>query len=873
MNVLNKVILKDLKLNKKRTIVTIIGIILSTALICAVAGMITSVQKTLIENAKMKYGDFHITFCNVPKDELKYIENNRNVDKYYLSEQLGYGKLENSQNVDKPYLNVIAGDNEYLKNMGIKIIEGRLPQNDSEIVISESIIKNAKVDYKINDKIVLDVSKRLSDGYELNQDNPYIEGNEYLEKIFTKEYIIVGIMERMNYDIEPYSAPGYTVITKLDNVKEKANISVLYTNVYKCIEFTEKINEMQRNGDIIIHGFNYTYKTLKYNLIVNDSLLNYEGVTLSDGTLTALIEVGSIVILIIIISSVFVIRNSFAISMTEKKKQYGMFASVGATSKQIRKSVLFEGFIIGIIAIPLGIICGIVAIIVLLWLVNLILGEQLDDIVFIYSVPILPIIISVILSVITIYLSAIGSARKAGKISPIDAIRSNEDIKIKSKKIKCPKIISKIFGIGGEISYKNLKRNKKKYRTTIISIIVSVVIFISLSSFIEFGFEMSSSYYKEMNYNMIVYAYSDVNINKQKEIYNTISKLDNIQNYAIYKEQPLFVENIDKKITNFAREKLKIKEENCISVIAIGDSEYKNYVSKLGGDLEKFSKGGILINNTTAYIDDKMVSGEIYNIKEGEKILLTNKSNNDSSNEEYELIEGIDLSKVEKKDYAIEIVKVTDKRPMGLESSNSISGYLIVSDELIKEFDIINMGGMYINSSNATKLQEDIFNIKEDLEKTYGNFGVVNYEEQAKAENAMVLVISIFLYGFIAVITLIGVTNIFNTITTTMNLRSKEFAMLKSIGMTKKEFNRMIRLESIFYGMKALIIGIPIGIGLSYLIYMAFLNGIEMAYVVPIKAIIISIVFVFVLIGIIMKFSISKISKQNIIETIRNDNI
>ena len=137
----------------------------------------------------------------------------------------------------------------------------------------------------------------------------------------------------------------------------------------------------------------------------------------------------------------------------------------------------------------------------------------------------------------------------------------------------------------------------------------------------------------------------------------------------------------------------------------------------------------------------------------------------------------------------------------------------------------------------------------------------------------MVLVISIFLYGFIAVITLIGITNIFNTITTTMKLRSKEFAMLKSVGMTKKEFNRMIRLESIFYGMKALIIGIPIGIALSYLIYMAFLNSIEVPYAMPIRAIIISIIFVLVLISIIMKFSINKINKQNIIETIRNDNI
>ena len=231
--------------------------------------------------------------------------------------------------------------------------------------------------------------------------------------------------------------------------------------------------------------------------------------------------------------------------------------------------------------------------------------------------------------------------------------------------------------------------------------------------------------------------------------------------------------------------------------------------------------------------------------------------------------EGIDLSEVEKKDYTIDIVKVTDKKPMGLENSNNILGYLIVSDEFMKKIDITNMRGMYINSSNATKLEEDILNIQEELEKEYGNFTVVNYEEQAKAENSMVLVISIFLYGFIAVITLIGITNIFNT----MKLRSKEFAMLKSVGMTQKEFNRMIRLESIFYGMKALIIGIPIGIALSYLIYMAFLNSIEVPYAIPIRAIVISIIFVLVLISIIMKFSISKINKQNIIETIRNDNI
>ncbi|MEI3435371.1 MAG: FtsX-like permease family protein [Clostridia bacterium] len=146
-------------------------------------------------------------------------------------------------------------------------------------------------------------------------------------------------------------------------------------------------------------------------------------------------------------------------------------------------------------------------------------------------------------------------------------------------------------------------------------------------------------------------------------------------------------------------------------------------------------------------------------------------------------------------------------------------------------------------------------------------------EESIRAENAVVLVISIFLYGFIGVITLIGITNIFNTITTNMNLRKKEFAMLKSIGMTKKEFNRMIRLESIFYGVKSLVIGIPIGLVLSYGMYNVFRNSMEIEYVLPYKSIVVAVIFVAIVIGIIMRYSMSKINKQNIIETIRNDNI
>lgn len=130
----------------------------------------------------------------------------------------------------------------------------------------------------------------------------------------------------------------------------------------------------------------------------------------------------------------------------------------------------------------------------------------------------------------------------------------------------------------------------------------------------------------------------------------------------------------------------------------------------------------------------------------------------------------------------------------------------------------------------------------------------------------------IFLYGFIAIVSLIGITNIFNTVTTGMELRGKEFAMLQSIGMTKKEFDKMIRLESVFYGSKALIIGVVSGTILSYVIFISAGES-QLKYTLPLLAIVMSVIVVIILLLGIMKYSIAQIRKQNIIETIRNENI
>lgn len=911
MKILNDLSIKDLKLNKKRSAVIIIGIILSTALICGVAGIVTSFQHTLIEMVKEREGNFHARFCEVPKDELKYIQENRNVEDYYLSEELGYSYLEGCKNKYKPYLNVIAMDDKYLENMGLELSEGRMPQNNNELVISKHIITNGKVNYKIGDTITLNIGTRqLTTGEKLNQNNPYMtedkdeqnlqisgdglnitqenEKNEVLEEeivnTIKKEYKIVGIIERPW--LEDYSAPGYTVITKLDEVKNNANIAVLYTNLFKYQEYTEQINEMvkaqtseEKEGAMNFRGLrNAKYISYKYDFELNYDLLSYEGANLSDNTLQFLYTIGGIIMAIVLVSSVFVIRNGFAISITERLKQYGMLSSVGATKKQIKRSVYFEGVILGIIGIPLGILSGIFAIDILLKVVSYIINKYIEVFDLVYSISWEAILLSVIIAVVTIWLSCKSSARKASKVTPIEAIRSADDIKLKAKKVKSPKIITKIFKIGGEIAYKNLKRSKKKYRTTVISIIVSVVTFIAISSFIEFGFKTSESYYTEIGYNIALYDRVDEiatkeNLQKKYERLLQISKLNGIDEFSIKRLNALEIEGKE-HLTEFANKiKAKVYDENgnevemndTITIMALGKEEYSKFLNKIGGKYEDYKDGAILLDSYINYDEQgNKIRGNLYKWEKGD--IITGKITIAPETEE-------ESNDIKLKNLSIKIIDRTSERPMGFENMYGDTGYLIVSDEYIEKIGYANLHVLQINAKDCFKVEDEIKQFYKSINISENSISMLNYEESVKQNNAIVLVISIFLYGFITVITLIGITNIFNTITTNMNLRKKEFAMLKSIGMTKKEFNRMIRLESIFYGLKSLIIGIPIGVGLSYLIYKAFEIDMGMNYVLPFKSIMISIVFVAVVVGIIMKYSMSKINKQNIIETIRNDNI
>ena len=895
MKILNKLTVKNLKLNKSRTIVTIIGIMLSCALIMVVAGMAASAQQTMVNLQINDTGNYDLFVKGANKKIIDNAQANRNVKDIYIKQNLGCAYLPQAKFDTKPYINVVAfNEKSFTDCFNVTLKEGRLPENENELVLSQSVIENSKADYKLGDIVALDLGKRVYvSGDEIPlDDTDYFNdtnGTEKLVDTHKKTYTVVGVFNKVSSSY--FAADSFSASSSAFTLaEENADINDLF------ISFTSdgEKDYITTSGEIL----NLTgddFESLKNDFEVylengdfdeagiNKDLLRYKGFALSDEYMRMLLSLAVIIIVIIAISSIFVIRNSFAISITEKTKLYGMLASIGATSKQIRHNVLFEGFVLGIIGIPAGILLGVGVIALLVVILNALLENMLNGISFVYAVPWLVAVISAVMSAVIILFSTLSTAFRASRIAPITAIRGNNDIKInknKRKSYKAPKFIKKLFGVGGEIAYKNLKRSKKKYRTTVISIIVTVAMFISISTFIEYGMKITGDHFKNMPYNITVHANDKLSYDEYENIYKRIIADSDIN--SSIKTCENYYGNIV-GLTDYYTEEAKAAElqgGDLAYVFGVDNKSFKEYVTALGYNYDDVKDKALITNDFKYYNSDNiLIKGKEFDLPMNTVVKLYPNGNPSYTEDDIKEIQKTDPDFVynpdDYKSVDLVIYDTINKEVPGSIVSGIMStlneGSVLVSEDYFKklfaEDNEYTSRVIVIDSAEPVNTVEYINNL--DIE----NLDVFNINEQKEQMNAVVLIIAIFAYGFIIVISLIGITNVFNTINTNMRLRSKEFAMLKSIGMTKKEFNRMIRLESLFYGLKSLLIGVPLGLLGGYAIFKATGNTIMLDYSFPTMAVLISIVFVFFVVWLIMKISISKVNKQNIIETIRNDNI
>ncbi len=848
MSILNDLTIKNLKLNKKRTIVTIVGIILSTALMVGIGLLFSSFQDYMIRETISYNGKYEAEYGDVSLDKLNSID--KKDFSYFYQKAIGFSKFD-SANEYKPYIYISSVDKEYFNEL--HLISGRFAENDSELVISNHINTNGGASYKIGDIITLKYGERVIEGVNTLANNEYYE-EETLNIVGEKTYTIVGIVERSNF--EDYSASGYSTFTLDMNDKDgTVNVFVMFNNKKKIIKQSEDLA-----------------KKLGYNNAIsyNSTLLALYGESTYGNIMKSMITMIVIMLSLVSIGCIVVIYNSFAISVMERKKEFGLLSSIGATKKQLSYTVFFEALIEGIIGIILGICGAYIGIGTVILIINNLIGDILvlklnlvTNIVFI--------IIPVIFMILVIFISALVPSRRAAKVSPIEAIRQNDDIKINKKKIKTGRLINKLFGIEGEIALKNIKRNKKKYRVTIVSLFISIVLFISFSSYMNYTIDTASSVMGEVPYDYQISYFGDDNDIDALDKISEIIKSNDVKEYVSYSASNLSIignytysdEYLDFYKSAYGDDGIKALTNlkyQYISIYILDDISYNKYKELIGLDKDSV----ILLNKFkgVSYGNNKRVNYDIPVINNGDiNIKICNFDDND---------EDVDTTKYCNK--KIDNIFITNKSFDLIEEFSYMSDFKLIVNK--KLYDNISDSGTHYTQFNIISDNTDnIDKLTKELDK-YDNVNYTNVKESMKQANNMILVIKILMYGFIGLVTLIGVTSVFNTISTSMALRKREFAVLRSIGLTRKGFNKILFFESLFFGLKSLIYAIPVSLGVTIIIHYALADMMSInSIVIPWKAIIISIVSVFVIVLLTMMYSTSKIKKHNIIEQIREENI
>ncbi|KPV56500.1 cell division protein FtsX [Paenibacillus sp. A3] len=854
MNIIHKLTLRHLMQNKKQTLVTVIGVMISVAMVTAVITLGSSFLVLMQKQTIQDYGEWHVQYKNVNKDQLEAIKQDAATKQLITSKERGYALLQGSQNSSKPYLFIKAFNAQGFNNFPIVLSEGRLPQQANEIVLSEAIAPNAKVTYRIGDRLTLDVGQRSNPAdpgdTNLSQNEPlrFLNGksSETLIHTTTETYTVVGFIKRPSW--EQTWVPGYTALTYVDENMVDNNKTVDASVVLKKVD-----------GTVFAHANDLSTKNNISSFKTNESLLRYYGVMggVVGKTYSSLFV---IVVLVIVIGSISLIYNAFAISVSERSRYLGMLSSVGATRRQKRNSVFFEGAVIGVISIPLGIICGMIGIGITFRFINSMLEDAIgvtEKLTLVVTPSSLA--VTCLISIVTIFISTYFPAQKASKISAIDAIRQTMDIKLTGKTVKTSKLVQRLFGIEAEFGLKNLKRNKRRYHATVFSLVISIVLFLSVSFFTSNLQKSLGVSQKGYNYDIGVYKNGEVTTLDERLVRSIVS-LEGVTEYSLIKQWfGGFTWVPEESIPEGAKppwDPDQGRYKYHLQVNALSEDKLKAYAQKVGIEYAKLTNPAhptAILIDVMKYKDEKnkIIETKAIQGRVGEMLDLVSTDSNEES-----------VSKVE-------LAAVTDQFPMGLVPS-SFEVHLVVSepvfDQLMKKSKDKPFSSLYLNSKDPLKTQQDIEEMKKELE-------VRNLFQERQRSEQKILLMSVFVYGFVALITAVSMANILNTITTSIALRKREFAMLRSVGMTPKSFNKMMNYESIFYGIKALTYGLPISAVIMVLIYRAFMHSFSYGFSVPWTSILYVIAAVFVIVSLSMYYASIRVKKANIIDALKQENL
>ena len=860
MNIFHKIALEGLKKNRARTLVTIIGVVLSTVMITGVTTFGVSLLDYMARGAIQKYGGWSAAFLNVDDSFVQERSKDKEVTDTVTFENIGYAKSENETDPGRPYLFIAGFQEETFQALPITLLSGRLPENDGEILVSGSAMKECGISGKTGSTLELFVGSRMRGEQELSQADPYEAGAENFLPRKEKTYTVVGICRTPVFETE--ESPGCTLITKTDAASGYNPLSLFVTldQMRKVYSYTDQVKA-------------------GYPCMLNYDVLRIMGISdrPSDKVFMAfLYSFGGIVLAIIMIGSVFLIYNSFSISLSERIREIGVLASVGATEKQLRNSVLFEGLCIGAAGIPIGILAGLGCIRGVISVVSGRFGAVLYTGVPLMTKVSLPAVAgATAVSLVTILISAWLPAKKAVSLPVMECIRQTNEIKVESGAMEISQRKQRMYGLEGTLALKNFKRNRKRYRSIVLSLVLSIVLFVSANALIE-SMQQSADGLKTVSDYDIGFGTREMEDEELFRLYDKMKTISGISESSCRAAIAFSCKASPDLLTDayweasgggFARE----DQELLLEVHFFDDAFYQKLVEKLGLPAAEY------MGQNGKWIAVAKINDDSYNVKGAEdladmfqsasvELAISPKMTDGTTGQEQnvtitpaefvppDIPPIVDAAGQKTLPYTLEII-----------APWSVKETLAPSD-LPAE---LRVKGMCFEAENASQAVEEMRQVVIDEGISY-SYTLINSSEAFEQYRNYLFIANVFAWLFIALISLIAAANVFNTISTNIKLRRRELAMLRSVGMSDKDFNKMMRFECALYGIKALAIGIPLSLLASVLIVKTMSTD-DTAFILPWTGIGISVLSVFLVIFVTMMYAVSKIRKENIIDALRDE--
>lgn len=858
MKIINKLTWRHLWVNRRRTVITLFGIIISVAMVTAVFTSVGSLMRSLSDITAAYDGAWHAQYMNLQDKDVQTLSKQKNVKTIGLLADIGQMDCNTKEDSGRNETSIIAGNQNLFAINKMKPAAGRLPNNTRELMVTKSYLQRNKLNWKVGDTVTVQTTS-----YPTGAQEAEATGGEPI--VENRTFTVCGILEVQNQltgmnsafcGMDDTVAGGYTAQVQFSN---------LGSNTPKDIKAAAKAVY----GKAVNSDWSDLYT-------IHTDYLMYNGVQMSDGIARALYGFVAVILLIIILASVFMIYDSFAVSYQQRARYLGMLASVGATRTQKRGSVYFEGFILGCIGIPIGILCGIGGIAVTLRALSdsfmkTVMVATGDSIRLHAVVDWKIIVFSVLISALTIFISAWIPAYRASKITPIEALRQTNTVKVKkAKKLKTSRLRQKLFGFEDVLAVKNYKRNAKRSRTVVFALAVSVILFLSTANFTGMLTNALDNEYDGMSFDVYESVNSSngpLSVDLVEKLNKEVSRMPGIESMRICADNEMMVDGLDKQLTAEAK---KANMDRSVYVLGVDSDTFAALAKEAGIDPSVCQDDkiptGILINRVHVATEKKqsLVLNPLQGSLVGQTFTGSMVGYNSEGNELYAK-------------YTAKVAAQMNKEASNLGSFMHptlvvpMHSYLVHFPSVLAEDNIVSYARYYITAQDHDRVYTEVSDLLSDTK----GISHTGYDAAAQAETmrALRIVVMTFGYGFITLITLISVMNIINTISSGMEERRREFAMIKSVGMTPRSFKKSIYLENIRYGVMALVWGLPVSFGLDFLMYKILGSSFDYGYTFRWYYYLAAALAVFAVIAIALLYAVDKIKKDNIIETLKRDDI